>query len=69
MTRNNRKGVHLIKPWERLQKGNKQIRFDQRYGKRRGHIGLDNSIWHRYNKGDSGISIRTNKGKQRINRE
>ena len=48
---------------KRLWKSNKQIRFDQGYGKKKGCIGLGNSIWHKHDKGDSGISIGINKGK------
>ena len=41
----------------------KQIRFDQRYKKEKGYIGLDNSIWHKHDKENGGISIGTNKRK------
>ena len=54
---------------ERLWKSNKQIRFDQKYRKEKECIGLDKSIWHKYDKENGGISIGTNKRKQKINRE
>ena len=61
--------VYLIKPQERLWKGNEQIRFDQKYRKGKECIGLDNSVWHKHNKGNSGIVIGTNKEKQEINKK
>ena len=66
MTRNNKDSISdqtLERAIKRKQKGNEQVRFDQRYRKGKGYIGLDKNIQHKHNKGCSSIDIEINRKK------